>query len=131
MLQISGTVFVGGRADRDDLDFRVADRSFHLGGEVQAAFPHVPGDQFLQTRFPDGKHALVEPLDLRRVDVEAKDRVADLGQASAGDQSHVAGAENGKFHEVPDSRGNAPHILRQGCSLPIEPLVGRTTSRTS
>ena len=36
--------------------------------------------------------------DLGRVDVEAEHVVADFGQAGAGDQADVAGADDGDFH---------------------------------
>ena len=41
-----------------------------------------------------------ERRDLRRVDVEAQHVVADFGEAGAGDQADVAGADDGDFHAV-------------------------------
>ena len=40
----------------------------------------------------------VQPLDLLRVDVDADDVIAGIGEAGAGDEADVAGAENGDAH---------------------------------
>ena len=51
-------------------------------------------DELLQARLPDRDPALLEALDLRRVDVDAADVVAQLGEAGGGDQADVAGADD-------------------------------------
>jgi hypothetical protein len=45
-------------------------------------------------RFVDRDAALVEDADLGRVEVEAEHVVADVGQAGAGDEADVAGADD-------------------------------------
>ena len=69
-----------------------------VGGEVQPAGGVVGLDHRLQARLVDRDHAAIEPIDLGRVDVDADHVVADLGQARAGDQADIAGAEDGDAH---------------------------------
>ncbi len=45
-----------------------------------------------------GTSPAFRPLDLLGVDVDADDVVAGLGEAGAGDEAHVAGAEDGYAH---------------------------------
>ena len=61
------------------------------GGDV---FLH----QFLQARLVNGDAAGLEQFDLGRVVIHADDLVADFGEAGAGDQADVAGADDGQFH---------------------------------
>ena len=69
-----------------------------VGGEVQQPGGRVPRDQLRQPRLVDRRLAAQQPLDLLPVAIDAHDVVARLGQASAGDQPHVAGSDNGEFH---------------------------------
>ena len=55
-------------------------------------------DQLGQARLVDRDLALLQALDLRLVDVDADDVVAALGEAGAGDQADVSGADDGDFH---------------------------------
>src|ERR1035438_6379989 len=52
----------------------------------------------LGTTLVDRDAAAVEERDLGRVDVEADDVVAHVGQAGAGDEPDVAGSDDGDFH---------------------------------
>ena len=55
-------------------------------------------DQLLQARARRWDAARLQQLDLGRVVVHADDLVADFGEAGAGDQTDVAGADDGQFH---------------------------------
>ena len=76
------------------------DRRGGVGGEAQAAGGVVGLDHRLQAGLVDRDHAVVEAVDLGRVDVDADHVVADLGQAGTGDKADIAGAENGDAHET-------------------------------
>ena len=46
----------------------------------------------------DGDAAVVEQFDFFCVEIQAKDVIAQLGQAGARDEADIAGADNGDFH---------------------------------
>src|SRR5205085_6149197 len=89
----------GRRAHGDEDDVAVADGVRGVGGELQPAGRVVGLDHRLQARLVDRNDAVVEAFDLRRVDVDAHDVMADLRQAGAGDEADIAGAEDGDAHE--------------------------------
>ncbi len=99
ILQVGGAVLVRRRADRDELVHAVGHAFGGIGGEAQAAFGGVLQHQFGQARFIDGNLPLAQARHLVGVDVHTQDVVADVGEAGSGDQSDVAGAENGDIHE--------------------------------
>ena len=55
---------------------------------------------FGQPGLVDRNLALFEPVDLILVDVDAGDVVAAVGEAGAGDQADVAGADHDDFHDA-------------------------------
>ena len=57
-------------------------------------------DQLGQARLVDRNLAAVERVDLRLVDIDAGDVVAAVGEAGAGDQADVAGANDCNFHDA-------------------------------
>ena len=79
---------VGGRrADRDEQQPRVLERVREVGGEVQAVA--VALDQLGQARLPDRHPPCAQAFDLLRVDVDAVDVVAELGEPGRGDQADI------------------------------------------
>ena len=72
--------------------------AFDVGGEAQAPGGHVVRDDAVQPGLVDRDAAAFEHGDLRGIDVEAHDVVAHLGQAGAGNQADVAGADHGDLH---------------------------------
>ena len=98
VLQVGRAVFVGRRADGDELYFGVVDGFCHVGGEAQPAFGHVALDDGLQAGLPDRDDTGLELVDLALVDIHADHGMADFREAGAGDEANVAGAENGEFH---------------------------------
>ena len=119
VLHVGGAVFVGRRADRDELQRSVGDRGVDIGGESQAAAGDVAPDHVLQTGLVDGDAAAVEGLDLAGIDVQTHHVVADLGEAGTGDEADVAG---------PDHR-----YLQAGtfASAPIEALMASSAASGS
>ena len=58
------------------------------------------GDQIVEAGLEDRDLAAAQPRDLARVLVDAGDVDAELGEAGAGDQADIAGADHGDAHGV-------------------------------
>src|SRR5256885_1136241 len=97
----SGDMAKNGRSVRRNGAYRprsASATSGQRGGEAEAAVGAVAGDHLLQARLVDGHAAGVEQLDLARVLVDAHHVVAAVGEAGAGDQADVAGADDRDPH---------------------------------
>ena len=70
-----------------------------VGGEQQPLGVDVVLDHFGQAGLIDRHFAVIEHVDLGLIDVDAGDVVAAVGEAGAGDQADVSGANNCDFHE--------------------------------
>ena len=89
----------GGVPTARNTSFGRLDRGGQVGREVQPLGRDVALDQLGQARLVDRHLAAVEHVDLLLVAVDAGHVVAALGEAGAGDQADVAGANDGDFHE--------------------------------
>ncbi len=69
-----------------------------VGRELQPARGSIAADHRLEAGFVDRHAAAVQHVDLGRIDVEAQNVVADLGQAGARDQADIARADHRDFH---------------------------------
>ncbi len=98
VLHVGGAVLVGRRADGDELERAMRNRRVDVGGEVQPPGGDVARDHRLEAGLVDRHAALIQDLDLARVDVEAQHVVADLGETGAGDEPDVAGPDHRDFH---------------------------------
>ena len=98
VLEIGGAVFVGRRADRDELEQAVLDAFRRVGREVEAPGGEIALEQIVQPRLVDRRLAALEHLHFALVDIHAQHVVADLGEARTRDQADVAGTEDGKTH---------------------------------
>ena len=96
--QVGRAVFVRRRADRDELEQAVRDAFRRVGRELEAPLVDVALDEHVEAGLVDRDLALLQALDLARVDVDADDVVAGFRQAGARDQADVAGAEDCDFH---------------------------------
>jgi hypothetical protein len=90
---------VEGRADGDEGDLGVEHRGPQVGGGAQA-LADVALEQILQAVLVDRRLAAVDAVDLALVDVDAQAVVADLGEAGAGDDADIAGADDGDLHQA-------------------------------
>jgi len=75
----------------------------HLGvgrGEPQPAAVDVLGEQLGQPRFVERDLAGAQPVDLRRVDVQADDLVAELDHAHGMGGAQITGADDGQPRPV-------------------------------
>ena len=116
VLQVGAAVFVRRRTDGDEDDLAMFDRRGSIGGESDAPRRVVGQHHLFQARLVDRDDATIEAVDLGRVDVDADDLVAHLGEAGTGDQADIAGAENGYAHDgSADScraaNGSPPRII--------------------
>ncbi len=66
--------------------------------ETQPAGLDVALDHHVEPGFMDGHFAAQQPLDLGRIDVDADHVIADVREARARHQAHVAGAEYRHSH---------------------------------
>ena len=104
VLHVGRAVLVRRRADGDELQRAVRDGGVDVGREVQAA----GGDVALRSsaRGPargSARRRRSASSIFARVDVEAQHVVADLGEAGAGDEADVAGADHRDLHAVTPS----------------------------
>ena len=100
MLQIGRAVLAGRRADSDELDRAVVDCARGVGGEVQAPRGDIARDHGVQAGLVDRHAAGLEQGDLGRVHVQADDLVPHIGEAGARNEAHIAGADDGDFHQA-------------------------------
>jgi hypothetical protein len=97
VLEIGRTVLVGRRADADELQRPVMHRGGNVDGELQPAIGGIALDHLFQTGLMDRDAAVVEDLALALVHIQTERVVAHFRQASAGDQTNLAGDNNGDF----------------------------------
>jgi hypothetical protein len=107
VLDVGRAVLAWRRADGDELDAAVPRRLGGVGREAQPPGGGIADDELRETGLVDRDPALAESRDLLRVDVEADDVVAEVGEARAGDQADVAGADDADLHRCFSSDGLA------------------------
>ena len=71
IFQISGTVIVGWRSNRNELKQAMLNRFINIGRELQTLSRHVALDDGIQTGFVNGYLAPIQALDLTRVHINA------------------------------------------------------------
>ncbi len=72
-----------------------------VSGEVETAGLDIAQHHALQPRLEDGNLALLEAIDLGRINVHADHVMADIGQTGASHQAYVACSEDSDFHVSP------------------------------
>ena len=87
------------RADRDEHRGGLAHRLRQPRGEAQPAGPDVARHQRVEARLEDRHVAAFERRDLVRIAVDADHVMAEIGEAGAGDEADVAGADHRNAHE--------------------------------
>ncbi len=126
MLQIGRAVFVRRRADGDELQRAVRNARLDVGREAQPAGTLVLANHRLESRLEDRHAARVELRDLGGIEIEAQHVVADFGQTGAGDETHIAGADDGDFHSMPSSVALMPASVARGSA---DCVIGRPITR--
>ena len=74
------------------------DPACRIRREFETAGLGVAFDESVEARLVDGNLAAVQALDLSRVDIDADHMVAGVSETGAGDEAHIAGAENSNAH---------------------------------
>ncbi len=72
--------------------------SLEVDGEPQAPAAEALGHELVEPGFVDRQVALVQARDAGLIDVETDDLVAQVCQAGSGDESDVAGSDDGEMH---------------------------------
>ena len=85
-------------ADADEHDVGVRDRARQIGREGEPAGGHVLRDKVVEAGLIDGNAAGLELGDLAGVLVDAGHVVAEVGEAGARYQTHVAGSDHDDTH---------------------------------
>ncbi|CAM2156829.1 hypothetical protein PT2222_30158 [Paraburkholderia tropica] len=98
ILQIRRAVFVGRRADGDELHVAVRDSRFDIGRKRQTARATIALDDFLKARLVNRHDALIEQVDLALVHVETEHVVADVGETRARHETHITAANDRQIH---------------------------------
>src|SRR5688572_7036563 len=91
-----------------------------VGGELQAPGVAVALHDGLEPRLEDRDFAAVQARDLALVDVETEHVVAGVREAGAGDETDIAGADDGDVHGV---RSNSS--VRRGGYVSQPPQAGQ------
>jgi len=102
--EVGGPILVRGRSHGNELHRAVSNAVLDARGETQAARRAVAAHDLLEPGLVDGDAPGFEDVDLAPVQIEAEDVVADVGEAGARDQAHVAGTDDGDLHVPMDSR---------------------------
>jgi hypothetical protein len=75
-----------------------ADRAGQIGREAQPSFADVLADDLVEAGLVDRDLALVEGVDLLDVDIDTDHVVAEVGEAGAGHEAHVARSDDCDVH---------------------------------
>ena len=98
--QVRRAVLARGGAHGDQVKQPVLDGPRRIGRELDAAGFRIALDQGFKARLVNRHLAAIQALDLGRIHVHADHVIAGVRQAGAGDETHIAGAENGHAHEL-------------------------------
>src|SRR5262249_13886761 len=126
--QVRGAVALRRRADSEEDHERVLHAALEIGGEVQAALPQILLHQLFQPGFEDGDVALLQPLDLARVAVDAGDVDAELGKAGGCDQPDITDADDADVHRAPSGTFVAAAYSAMKCFTVRARPTGNSTS---
>ena len=96
--KINAAIGLWRRGDGDENDIGTIHAFLGAGGEVQALGGDIAVEKVLEARFVDGNFSSAELLDFFRVVIDANHIVADLGEASARDETDISGSNNTEFH---------------------------------
>ena len=89
-----------GRADRDEHRFGAFDRLDHIGREGQPAVLDIDLDKASRPGSQIGILPALSAVDLGPVLVDAADAVAKVGEARAGNEADIAGADHRDAHSI-------------------------------
>ena len=88
------------RADRDEHRISLGNRRGKIGREIQPPGFGIGRDQRVEAGFENRDLATAQGCDLVAVLVDAGDLMAEIGEAGAGHQPHIARANHGNSHET-------------------------------
>src|SRR5690606_13414270 len=98
-------------------DLGLFHRAWQVGGEEQPTGGGIADDELIEARLEDGNHPALQAFDLVLVEINAGDRVAEVGKAGAGHEADIARTNDGNLQSVctpyrrsrrPPDRGSDP-----------------------
>jgi hypothetical protein len=98
--QVRRAIFVRRSADGDEHDIRRRDRGGDVGREAKPPLALITFDVVVEARLVDRQDILLQPIDLRLVEVCADDGVSGLGETGADDEPDIARPDDGDVHGV-------------------------------
>ena len=98
ILEVGGALVGHRGTNGDEDDLALADGGSDIGGEGEATVGLVADDNLVETRLIDGELVALEHLDFAGVDVGADDRVANVGETGAGNQTHISRTDHTNLH---------------------------------
>ena len=101
VLQVGGTVFVGGCAHGAEYHFDIVEDAREVGREVETAFALVAEHHFVETRFVYGDFAFLERFNFSLVHIDACHIDAHFGKACAAHKAYITGSNNRNIHKIP------------------------------
>lgn len=101
VLQVGGTVFVGGRTHGAEYHFDIVEDAREVGREVEAAFALVTEHHFVETRFVYGNFTFLERFNFSLVHIDACHIDAHFGKACAAHKAYITGSNNRNIHKIP------------------------------
>src|SRR5438132_9906177 len=100
VLQVRRAVLARRRAHRDQLQLAVRHARRDVGGKAQPSrFAVAPDDRF-QAGLEDGNFVFVQEIYFFLVHIQAENAVARVCEASAGNESYVAGSYDRDVHDL-------------------------------
>jgi hypothetical protein len=96
--KIDAAIWLWRGGDGDENDIGTIDTFLGAGCEMKAFGSDIAVQKVLKAGFVDGNFSGAELLDFFRVVIDANHIVADLGEASARDETDISGSNNTEFH---------------------------------
>jgi len=116
MPEIGRAVFVRRCSNGDEDDFASRNRTGNVGRERQPARLLIPRDVLVEAGLVDRQHVLLQPFDLRFVDIGADDLIPGLSQTGTHDEADITSPDNADFHRAASAasaaRGDASDTTR-------------------
>ena len=92
--QVDRAVLTLRRTDGAEDDITLRHRTAEVGGELEAPLPHVPQHHLREPRLVERDLARLQLLDLLLDEIDADDRVAEVGQTGPSYKSDVARSDD-------------------------------------
>jgi hypothetical protein len=100
LFEIGAAVGQGRCPDGDEDHVGFGDGFLEIGHEMEPSAPDVARDDMIESRLVDRNLPFLEPVDAPGVDIDAEHVVAEVRQARAGNQAHIAGTDHAYLDHI-------------------------------